>query len=124
VTLGLGASPLAATVPMLLSVALAFFYASMFMRRAPAIVVRWFAPAGRMPLTNYFLQSVAMGALLSGWGLALGPQLNYWQTAGLGLGIFVVQMGLSRAWLAYMRQGPLEALWRTWTYRGVPASGL
>jgi uncharacterized protein len=123
VTLGLGASPLAATVPMLLSVPLAFFYASMFMRRAPAIVVRWFAPAGRMPLTNYFLQSVAMGALLSGWGLALGPQLNYWQTTLLGLGIFIVQMGLSRAWLAHMRQGPLEALWRAWTYRGLPASG-
>jgi uncharacterized protein len=123
VTLGLGASPLAATVPMLLSVALAFFYASIFMRRAPAIVVRWFAPAGRMPLTNYFLQSIGMGALLSGWGFALGPQLNYWQTAVLGLGIFIVQMGLSRAWLARMRQGPLEALWRAWTYRGLPASG-
>jgi uncharacterized protein len=124
-TLGLGASPLAATVPMWLSVALAFFYAAAFMRRAPERVVRWLAPAGRMPLTNYFLQSVAMGALLSGWGLALGPQLNYWQTAVLGLGIFIVQMGLSHVWLAHMRQGPLEALWRAWTYRGIsaPASG-
>ena len=122
VTLGLGASPLAATVPMLLSVALAFFYASAFMRRVPERVVRWLAPAGRMPLTNYFLQSVAMGALLSGWGLALGPQLGYWQTALVGLGIFIVQMGLSRAWLAHMRQGPLEALWRAWTYRGLPAA--
>jgi uncharacterized protein len=122
-TLGLGASPLAATAPMLLSVALAFFYASTFMRRAPERVVRWLAPAGRMPLTNYFLQSVAMGALLSGWGLALGPLLNYWQTALLGIGIFVAQMGLSRAWLARVRQGPLEALWRAWTYRGLPVSG-
>jgi uncharacterized protein len=117
---GLGASPLAATAPMLLSVALAFFYASVFMRRAPESVVRWLAPAGRMSLTNYFLQSVAMGALLSGWGLALGPRLDYWQTALLGLGIFIVQMGLSRAWLAHMRQGPLEALGRAWTYFGLP----
>jgi uncharacterized protein len=120
-TLGLGASPLAATAPMLLSVALAFFYASTFMRRVPERVVRWLAPAGRMPLTNYFLQSVAMGFLLSGWGLALGPELNYWQTAVLGLAIFIVQMVTSRAWLAHMRQGPLEALWRAWTYRGLSA---
>ena len=69
---GLAATPQAATVPMLLSVALSFFYASAFLRKAPLALIALLAPAGRMPLTNYLLQSIAMGALLSGWGLAAG----------------------------------------------------
>ncbi len=120
--LGFSMTPLASTVPMMLSVALSFFYASAFVRRAPHRWVALLAPAGRMPLTNYFVQSVAMGALLSGWGLALGPRLNYWQTALLALMIFSAQLLLSRAWLSRMKQGPLEALWRAWTYRGLPLS--
>ena len=119
---GLAATPQGATVPMLLSIALSFFYASVFLRKAPPGVIAWLAPAGRMPLTNYLLQSIAMGALLSGWGLSLGPHLSYWQTAALAVLIVVVQILLSSLWLGplKMRQGPLEALWRAWTYRGLP----
>ena len=120
-TYGLAATPQAATIPMLLSVALSFFYASVFLRKAPARVVSVLAPAGRMPLTNYLMQSIAMGALLSGWGLALGPRLSYWQTAAVAMLIVVGQILLSSLWLGpmKMKQGPLEALWRAWTYRGL-----
>lgn len=117
---GLATTPQAATVPMMLSIPLAFFYASAFVRHAPHRLITLLAPAGRMPLTNYLLQSIAMGALLSGWGLALGPRLSYWQTALLATMIFVIQILLSRLWLSRMKQGPLEALWRAWTYRGLP----
>ncbi|HVE88577.1 MAG TPA: DUF418 domain-containing protein [Burkholderiaceae bacterium] len=121
---GLAATPQGATVPMLLSIALSFFYASAFLRHAPPRVIALLAPAGRMPLTNYLLQSIAMGALLSGWGLALGPHLNYWQTAALAMLIVVGQIILSSLWLGpmQMKQGPLEALWRAWTYRGLSKS--
>ncbi len=89
--------------------------------KGAAGVVALLAPAGRMPLTNYLLQSIAMGALLSGWGLALGPRLSYWQTAAVAILIVVFQIVLSSLWLGpmKMRQGPLEALWRAWTYRGL-----
>ena len=119
---GLAATPQDAAVPMLLSVALSFFYASVFLRKAPRGVIALLAPAGRMPLTNYLLQSIAMGALLSGWGLALGPHLSYWQTAALALLIVAGQILLSSLWLGpmKMKQGPLEALWRAWTYSGLP----
>ena len=122
---GLAATPQAATVPMVLSIALAFLYASVFLRQASDRLVALLAPAGRMPLTNYLLQSIAMGAVLSGWGLALGPRLGYWQTAVLAMLIFASQILLSRVWLGTMKmkQGPLEAMWRAWTYRGLP-SGL
>ena len=118
-THGLGATTWNAAIPQLISVTLAFFYAASVIRFAPDALVRLLAPAGRMPLTNYFLQSVAMGAVLSGWGLAVGPQLNYWQTAALAVLIFALQIVFSRLWLSRARQGPLEALWRNWTYRGV-----
>jgi uncharacterized protein len=117
---GLGATTLSAAIPQLISVSLAFFYAASVMRYAPDVVVRLLAPAGRMPLTNYFLQSVAMGAALSGWGLALGLHLSYWQTAALAALIFALQIAFSRLWLSHAQQGPLEALWRKWTYHGLP----
>ena len=73
-----------------------------------------------MPLTNYLLQSVAMGALLSGWGLALAPRLGYAQTTALALAIFAAQLALSHWWLRRFGQGPLERAWRTWTYSRMP----
>jgi uncharacterized protein len=98
--------------------ALSVFYAVAFLRRAPDFVVNWLAPAGRMPLTNYLLQSVAMGALLSGWGLALGINASYAEVSALALGVFALQVICSRWWLARHAQGPLEAVWRAWTYLG------
>ena len=100
------------------SVVLSFAYAALVLQSAPRALVKWLAPAGRMPLTNYLLQSVAMGVLLTGWGLGLGTRLSYAQLSVTAAAIFVVQVIASRAWLAVHAQGPLEALWRWWTYRG------
>ena len=82
--------------------------------------MRWLAPAGRMPLTNYLLQSIAMGASLSGWGLALASRLGYAETTALALAIFAAQLALSHWWLRRFGQGPLERVWRRWTYLGMP----
>lgn len=119
-TYGLGAYSTLSITPGVLSVALTFAYVALFLRHASARLVRWLAPAGRMPLTNYLLQSIAMGALLSGWGLALAPRLGYAETSLLALAIFASQLGLSHWWLQRFGQGPLERLWREWTYRGMP----
>jgi uncharacterized protein len=117
---GLGAYSTLSAAPGVLSVTLAFAYASLFLRHARPRLIGWLAPAGRMPLTNYLLQSAAMGALLSGWGLALAPRLGYAETSLLAVAIFVAQVQLSRWWLRRRTQGPLERLWRAWTYRGMP----
>ena len=116
---GLGAFSAIAAVPGTISVTLAFAYAALFITRASPGMVAWLAPAGRMPLTNYLLQSVAMGALLSGWGLALAAHLGYAETALLAVVIFIVQLELSRWWLRRWKQGPLEQAWRQWTYCGM-----
>ena len=86
--------------------------ASPFMRRA----LRWLAPAGRMPLTNYLAQSLAMGALLSGWGLGLAAHATAPELALGAIAFFVAQLLASRVLLARVGQGPLEALWRRATY--------
>jgi uncharacterized protein len=83
-------------------------------------LIAWLAPAGRMPLTNYLMQSVLMGALLTGWGLALGLVLGRAELALLALAIVAVQIVLSRWWIARFRQGPVEWLWRKATYGGDP----
>jgi uncharacterized protein len=118
---GLGAYSATAVFPGVLGAALAFAYAALFITRAPSWLVRWLAPAGRMPLTNYLLQSVAMGALLSGWGLALALRLGYAETALLAVVAFAAQLVLSRWWLGRHAQGPVERVWRLWTYRGIAA---
>jgi uncharacterized protein len=100
------------------SMVLAFFYAATVLQRAPAVIVAWLSPAGRMPLTNYLLQSVAMNVLLTGWGLGLGATCGYAQLSALATAVFVAQTLVSRWWLARFEQGPLEAVWRAWTYRG------
>jgi uncharacterized protein len=87
-------------------------------RAAPpvAAAIRWLAPAGRMPLTNYLMQSVLMGVLLAGWGLGWGEALGRGQLALLALAIVVVQVAASRVWIARYGSGPVEALWRAFTY--------
>jgi uncharacterized protein len=87
-------------------------------RDTPAMraAVHWLAPAGRMPLTNYLLQSVLMGLMLSGWGLGWGVSLRHAELAGLALAIVGVQLVASRAWIARFGQGPVEAVWRRATY--------
>jgi uncharacterized protein len=84
--------------------------------------VRWLAPAGRMPLTNYLMQSLLMGVALSGWGLGLGAQLEYTELAALALMLYALQLVASRVWLQRWNQGPVEALWRRWTYARLPSA--
>jgi len=105
------ANPLFA-IPLLASSALSFAYAAVVLWFARGAWIAWLAPAGRMPLSNYLAQSLAMGALLSGWGLGWGAWMNTWQLALLAAAIVSVQWLASRWWMARHAQGPLEALWR------------
>lgn len=73
--------------------------------------------AGRMPLTNYLMQTLIGAFLFYHWGLSL------WGTVGPALDLvlavaifFIVQVPLTRLWLAHFRIGPMEYLWRVLTY--------
>lgn len=74
------------------------------------------APAGRMALSNYLLQSLVMTGIFFGYGLGYFDQLpRAWQPL-LVLAFFGLQVALSHWWMARFRFGPAEWLWRAATY--------
>ncbi|HZH42896.1 MAG TPA: DUF418 domain-containing protein [Lysobacter sp.] len=80
----------------------------------------WLAPAGRMALTNYLLQSLVGTWVFYGYGLDFFQQLpRAWQPLFV-LTVFVAQVAFSRWWLQRFRFGPMEWLWRGLTYGRLP----
>lgn len=74
------------------------------------------APAGRMALTNYLLQSLAASLVFYGYGLGLWGRMGYAGLVLLALLVFAVQVFASRWWLRRYRFGPLEWGWRWLSY--------
>ena len=96
--------------------ALAFVGIVVLALQRGAAWLRAVAPAGRMALTNYLAQSVIGTLLFYGYGLGLwGGVSRAWQVLGVGV-VFALQVALSRWWLSRFRYGPMEWLWRAFTY--------
>ena len=74
------------------------------------------AAPGRMALTNYLLQSVALAILCPRYALGLFEQVQPAQAWGVAVVIFGLQLLISLWWLKRFRFGPAEWLWRTLTY--------
>ncbi len=74
------------------------------------------APAGRMPLTTYYSQSVICTWLFYGWGLGWAGSVGVAGTVALAAAIFAIQVAICHAWLRAFRFGPLEWLWRSVVY--------
>ena len=70
----------------------------------------WLKALGKVPLTNYLLQSVI--GLLVFHGLDLFAEVSLFQLYLLGVAILALQVYFSKQWLKYQAQGPVEALWR------------
>lgn len=82
--------------------------------------IRVLAPAGRMALTNYLMQSIICvvyfyGFGLGHWGMPRAQQVLF------VLVVYAAQIAFSHWWLSRFRYGPMEWLWRGFTYRQVPA---
>jgi uncharacterized protein len=80
-------------------------------------VIGLFAPAGRLALSNYVLQSILMAALLSGFGLGLGADLKQAALLQTAMLIYLLQLLASHLMTLYSIAGPLESGWRRHTYR-------
>jgi len=97
------------------------FYALTLLRLLERpVAARWlrpFALAGRMPLTNYLLQTLLATFVFYGWGLGFWGRASPWIEVALAVGLFfLVQLPLSAWWLTRFRYGPVEFLWRRLTY--------
>lgn len=81
--------------------------------------LRLLAPAGRMGLTNYLMQSVVMTSLFEPYAIGLSePSTTLWAAINIAF-FFGIQVPLSHWWLARFRFGPAEWLWRSMAY-GAP----
>lgn len=74
------------------------------------------APAGRMALTHYLLQSIVGTLVFYGYGLGLWGEIGRSGQVAIVLAVFVAQVAFSHWWLARFRFGPMEWLWRAGTY--------
>jgi uncharacterized protein len=79
------------------------------------------APVGRMPLTNYLMQSVIATTLFYGYGFGLYYRIGPAVGVLIAFAIYAVQVAYSAWWMARFRFGPMEWLWRTLTYGKAPA---
>ncbi|QIY02685.1 DUF418 domain-containing protein [Bordetella bronchiseptica] len=116
--IGLGAGML--TAP-LLSASYAAALLLAMRRPAGARLARWLAPAGRMALTNYLLQSLVCAVLFTAWGLRWVGTLAPLSVLGLAVLVFALQLPWSAWWLRRHAYGPVEWLLRALTLARWPA---
>jgi len=89
----------------------------LFHRAAWKPLFKPFELAGRMPLTNYLMQTAICTTLFYHWGFGLWAKVG--PAAGLALSVaifFCIQVPWSYWWLKSHDRGPMEALWARLTY--------
>jgi uncharacterized protein len=104
-----------AVAPLALAIAAAF--ALLWRHDTWARVLRVFAPAGKMALTNYLSQTVLATLVFSGFGLRLAGHVGPTWLWIQAIATIALQTLLSSWWLARYRFGPMEWVWRSLTYR-------
>lgn len=80
-------------------------------RRAVAAL----APAGRMALSNYLLQSLICALIFTGYGFGLMGRVSPLGCVAVAVALFGAQLSLSRWWLRRHAYGPIEWLLRALT---------
>ncbi|HWK83425.1 MAG TPA: DUF418 domain-containing protein [Caldimonas sp.] len=101
------------------------FYALTLVRLASAPasapLLRVFAYAGRMPLSNYLLQTLMALFVFYRWGLGYWGKTSPLAEMLLAVALyFAIQLPLSAWWLSHFRFGPVEHVWRRLTYGRLP----
>ncbi|ALN78927.1 DUF418 domain-containing protein [Lysobacter antibioticus] len=104
----------------LLTGAYAALAMSGFAGRAGQGAVRLLAPAGRMALSNYLLQSAAAALAFTGYGFGLMGRLSPLTVLAFAIMLFGAQLRLSAWWMQRHGHGPMEWLLRAITLGAWP----
>lgn len=75
-----------------------------------------FAPAGRMALTNYLVQTLIATHVFYPDGMDYGGTVGPLAWIGFAVAAFACQVVVSAIWLRFFRYGPMEWIWRQLTY--------
>ena len=65
-------------------------------------------PYGKMSLTNYLTQSIIGSFIYFGYGLSLYNVLGTTASFGVGVLLFILQLGFCHWWLKKFKQGPIR----------------
>ncbi|MBB6446818.1 DUF418 domain-containing protein [Bacillus benzoevorans] len=99
-------------------VALCFFYITslilLMQKKTGQKLLRPLGFMGQMALTNYLLQTLISVFIFL--GLNFYGKVSLTEGTLLVLVILICQMIFSKVWMKHFRFGPMEWLWRTWTY--------
>jgi uncharacterized protein len=76
-------------------------------RKQPRLVA-WMKPAGKVSLTTYISQSIAMLFIFAPWGLGLFQRVELWQLILIAVMIWLIQIFCATLWLKRFNLGPLE----------------
>ncbi|GEK58927.1 hypothetical protein CHL76_06490 [Marinococcus halophilus] len=99
---------------------LTLWYVSSFVLAAKSQSLRHFllpfASMGRLALTNYLMQTIIAVLLFHGYGLGLFGEVSVTGGFITALVIYIVQLAGSHWYMKKFSQGPIEYLWRKWTY--------
>lgn len=103
------------------NILLGFSYILLILILSNIGIFRWILQplryAGRMALTNYLLQSVVFTFIMCSWGLGYFGSFYPWHLILMAIGIFVIEITISKLWLKKFRFGPMEWIWRMITYK-------
>jgi uncharacterized protein len=69
-----------------------------------------------MAFTNYLMQSSFLTLFFYGYGLGHYGEYGYARLLGLTAMVWCAQLLFSVMWLRYFRFGPMEWVWRCFTY--------
>ncbi|HSN65600.1 MAG TPA: DUF418 domain-containing protein, partial [Fusibacter sp.] len=72
--------------------------------------------SGKMALTNYLVQTICFTTLFYGYGAGLYGKLPNWAYFPIAVAFYLIQIGLSKWWLSHHTLGPMEKVWRKFTY--------
>lgn len=81
--------------------------------RVPGIL-GFFQSAGRMSLTCYLLESIAMSVVFCGWGFGWYGRMGIAPISGIAILVWLAIEGFAKAWLQRHESGPAEALLARW----------
>ncbi|ANU13774.1 DUF418 domain-containing protein [Planococcus halocryophilus] len=100
----------------LVAVGYAAMIALMAQKRSLQKLFSPIAKVGRMSITTYITQSILATFIFYSYGLGLYGKVDLLTGTLIAFGIFVVQLIFAELWLEKFSRGPLEMLWRKWTY--------
>jgi len=80
-------------------------------------MIKLISGVGRTAFTNYIFQTLVCTLIFYGHGLGLFGSVERKALLLIVPGVWIVQVILTTLWLRWFRQGPLESLWRSLTYR-------